>query len=166
VVLGRHSVAVVTPQRFEGQLLVDLIRTAGAQRSRLYADSEMALEQIMHQYHGVLIVALDAAPTDGLAWVRRLRRIRTCKSRTSPVFMLARSLTLSVAESCRHSGANAVIGMPVSNATLINTIKKVLARPRPFIEEAGYVGPCRRAGIVTVGIGARRRTDSSSPSVA
>jgi hypothetical protein len=33
----------------------------------------------------------------------------------------------------------------------------VLATPRPFIDAAGYVGPCRRAGIVTAGPAQRRR---------
>jgi CheY-like chemotaxis protein len=160
--LGLQSVAIVTPQRFEGQLLVDLVRNAGALRSRVIADSEVALAHVTHEQTNAIIVALDAAPIDGLAWVRQMRRERACRSRAAPVFLLARTLTLSVAEACRHAGANAVIGMPFSNAVLLNTIRKVLAQPRPFVEEAGYVGPCRRAGIVTAGMGARRQTDSSS----
>lgn len=160
--LDRQSVAIVTPQRFEGHLLLDLVRAAGALRSRLIADSEVALAHVTHEQINVLIVALDAAPIDGLTWVRQMRRERACRSRTAPVFLLARTLTQSVAEACRRAGANAVIGMPFSNAVLLSTIEKVLAKPRPFVEEAGYVGPCRRAGIVTAGKGARRRTDSSS----
>lgn len=143
--------------------MCDLLRTAGAARCRLFTDSQSALAHLAHERANVVIGALDAAPLEGLAWTRTLRRDRECRSRTAPIFLLARSLTASVAEACRRAGANAVIGMPVSNATLLNTIKRVHARPRPFIEEAGYVGPCRRAGIVTAGAGSRRRqTDASA----
>src|SRR5690349_22466935 len=59
--------------------------------------------------------------------------------------------------------SNAAIGMPVSNATMLTTIRKVIANPRPFVEEEGYIGPCRRAGIVSAGRGSgRRRTDTSA----
>lgn len=161
--IAHWSVAIVTPNRFEGQIIVDLLRAAGVARARLFTDSSDALTHVTHEKANVLIAALDAAPTDGLAWVRALRREPDCRSREAPVFLHARRLTASLAEECRHAGANAVTGMPMSNGTLLTTIKKVLARPRPFIEGAGYVGPCRRAGIVTAGAGSRRRrTDASA----
>ncbi|NJM35956.1 MAG: hypothetical protein HC850_16135 [Rhodomicrobium sp.] len=56
--------------------------------------------------------------------------------------------------------------MPISGGVIINTVKKVLARPRPFIDEAGYVGPCRRAGIVIAGVGSRRRRSDTSSNAA
>ena len=37
------------------------------------------------------------------------------------------------------------------------TINKVLAKPRPFVDSDVYVGPCRRAGIVSAGTGKYRR---------
>lgn len=71
--------------------------------------------------------------------------------RKAPVFVISSTLTLALAESFRHAGANAIIGKPISTAAQLNTMRKVLANPRPFIEGANYVGPCRRAGIVTAG---------------
>jgi hypothetical protein len=72
-----------------------------------------------------------------------------------------------MAEECRHAGANALIGKPLSAKVLTTTITKVLANPRPFIDAEGYVGPCRRAGIVTAGAPKKRRkVDSESQTAA
>jgi CheY-like chemotaxis protein len=154
----RWSVVIVTPNRFEGRLIVDALKGAGAMRVRAVPDSDVALEQVAHELTSAVIVDLDAIPRDGLTWVRTMRRDQQNRSRAAPVFLLARALTPTVAEACRHAGANAVIGLPVSTATLLNTITRVRAKPRPFVEADGYVGPCRRAGIVTAGAGSRRRT--------
>jgi DNA-binding response OmpR family regulator len=149
-------VAIVAMSKFDGGIVADLLRDLGA-RVHLFVDSEQALASLDRIGANIAIVAVDAKPISGEEWVRRLRRETVYSTRKSPVFMLAPKLTVAIAEMCRHAGANAVIGMPVSSAVLINTIKKVLAKPRPFIDAEGYVGPCRRAGIVTAGNGSRRR---------
>ncbi|NWG54965.1 MAG: hypothetical protein HXY28_14735 [Hydrogenophilaceae bacterium] len=151
------SVAIITPHRYDAQLIADLLRNANVPRPRIFADGEAALAYAAQTAVDVLITALDAKPNDGLAWVMALRRSRASRSRQAAVFLLTRTLTPSVAEACRRAGANAVIGLPVSGSTLMGTITKVLAKPRPFVEADGYVGPCRRAGIVTAGAGSRRR---------
>ncbi|MFN3465704.1 MAG: two-component system response regulator [Terricaulis sp.] len=155
-------VAVVTPNRFDGRIIVELLRDAGVISARLFTDSEAAFAKAACERTDVIIIAMEAAPMDGLAWVRALRRERDARSRKAPVFLLARNLTAPIAESCRRAGANAVIGMPVSNATVLNTIRKVLDKPRPFVEGEAYVGPCRRAGIVVAGAGSRRRRSDTA----
>ena len=141
----------------------DLLRTAGARRVCTFAESDEALHLLARDASGIVLVDLDAAPISGLEFVRALRSNRASRSRRALVFLLARKLTASLVEACRLSGANAAIGMPVSNATMLTTIRRVIANPRPFVEEEGYVGPCRRAGIVSAGRGSgRRRTDMSA----
>lgn len=148
--------ALVMSNRFEAQIMVDLLRNAGVPKISVLADLGYALVEAISCRANILIVAIDGA-SDSLEWVRELRRDTSHPSRKAPVFMISSALTLGLAERCRQAGANAIIGKPVSTATLLNTIKKVLAKPRPFVEGANYVGPCRRAGIVTAGAGARRR---------
>lgn len=163
MLLAQRSIAIVTANRFEAKLMSDVLRTAGAPRAITIADSNEALAALASDACNIVLIDLDAQPTSGLEFVRALRRNRTSRSRRALVFLLARKLTASVVEACRLSGANAVIGMPVSNATILTTIRKVIANPRPFVEEEGYIGPCRRAGIVSAGRGSgRRRSDSSA----
>lgn len=148
--------ALVMPNKFEAQILVDLLRNAGVPKISVLADLSYAIDEAIRCRANLLIVAVDGV-AESLEWVRELRRNTSHPARKAPVFMISSALTLALAERCRHAGANAIIGKPVSTATLLNTIKKVLAQPRPFVEGANYVGPCRRAGIVTAGAGARRR---------
>lgn len=147
--------ALVMTSKFEAQIMIDLLRNAGVPKISVLADPSYALDEAIRCRANILIVAADGA--ESLAWVRELRRSTSHPARKAPVFMISSALTLALAERCRQAGANAIIGKPVSTATLLNTIKKVLVKPRPFVEEANYVGPCRRAGIVTAGAGARRR---------
>lgn len=158
--ISQLNVAVVTANRFDGRIVIDLLRDAGAKHARLFTDSNLAFAKAAGERTDIIIIALDATPKDGLAWVRSLRWDRDARSRMTPVFLLARKLTAAIAEKCRRVGANAVIGMPVSSATVLNTIRKVLAKPRAFVEGESYVGPCRRAGIVTAGAGSRRQSDA------
>jgi CheY-like chemotaxis protein len=158
--LSQRTVAIVTANRFEAKLVGDVLHAAGAPRAVCIDKSDEALAVLASDACNIVLVDLDATPTPGLDFVRALRRNRSSRSRRALVFLLTRKLTASVVEACRLSGANAVIGMPVSNATLLTTIKRVIDNPRPFVEENGYVGPCRRAGIISAGKGSgRRRTD-------
>jgi two-component system, chemotaxis family, chemotaxis protein CheY len=155
--VGRWSVLVVTPDPSEGRIVTDVLSQAGANNALLFTDSERALVHLAREQANVLVTALDAEPITGVDWVRRLRRQRECRSHKAPVVLIARSLTPAIVESCRDAGANAVIGAPVQ-ATLISAIKRVIGRPRPFVDDADYVGPCRRRSIVTVGKLERRRS--------
>lgn len=160
-----EPVSVVIPNRYEANLVAEIFRNAATTRIRVHTDAEAGFAQLNDETSAVVVVAYEAVGFDGLAWVRVLRRMDKSRSRKAAIFVLSRALTASVAERCRHAGANAVIGMPLSSSVLLGTITKVFARPRPFVEADGYVGPRRRAGIVTAGKGAglaRRRSDPSS----
>lgn len=151
------TICIVEPNKFEAQIVADLLRFSGARRIRSVTDSAEALEMLRFYPATMIVMELDSTPIDGLAWVRRLRRDQDIACRKAPVFLTTKKMSRAVAEGCRIAGANALIGKPVSGAALMTVIKKVFANPRPFIEAENYVGPCRRAGIVTAGASVRRR---------
>lgn len=86
-------------------------------------------------------------PMDGAAWTRVYRRNQALPGRKQAIFITSGAFSL-MAEECRHVGANALIGKPISAKVLMATITR---RASEFIDAQGYVGPCRRAGIVTAG---------------
>lgn len=151
------TVCVIEPNKFEAQLMVDLLRNAGVDKYKMYTNSDDALEGLEAFSANIIIGAVEMTPTDGPAWTRLFRRNRQVINRQAPIFLTSRAFSRSVAEECRHAGANALIGKPISSKILLATITKVLASPREFIDAAGYVGPCRRAGIVTAGAPRKRR---------
>ncbi|MGE3143616.1 MAG: response regulator [Hyphomonadaceae bacterium] len=157
------TVALIEPNKFEAQIVLDLLRAAGVQKVRRFADSKEALAALELYAANIILMEMESAPLDGAEWTRLFRRDRRVANRKAPIFMLSRAVSRAMAETCRHAGVNAIIGKPISGAVLIATIKKVLGAPRAFIDADGYVGPCRRAGIVTAGLpGKRRRSDAAA----
>ena len=151
------TVCLIEPNKFEGQIILDLLRNAGVDRVKVFADAETAMDALSLYPANIVIASFEMSPCDGAAWTRAFRRSEKIADRKAAVFITSGAFSRSMAEECRHAGANALIGKPISGKVLLATINKVLANPRPFIDAAGYVGPCRRAGIVTAGAPKKRR---------
>ncbi len=158
------TVCVIEPNKFERQIIFDLLRQAGVERVRCMEDAEEALEMLEAYRANVVILPFEAPVEDGAAWTRKFRRSQEVANRKAAVFITSSAFSRTMAEQCRHAGANALIGKPLSAKVLLATINKVLTQPREFIDAPGYVGPCRRAGIVTAGEPKKRRAADTSKS--
>lgn len=156
------TVLVVEPNKYEGQIILDLLRNAGCDKVKVVMDQAQALDLLEVYNANVVIASFEMAPLDGAAWTRVYRRNKKLPGRKQAIFVTSGAFSLAMAEQCRHAGANALIGKPISAKVLLATINKVLTKPREFIDAEGYVGPCRRAGIVTAGAPkARRKADDA-----
>jgi CheY-like chemotaxis protein len=160
------AVCLVEPNKFEGQIILDLLRAAGVEKVRMFADQTVAMEALEVVNANIVVAAFEMTPLDGASWTRQFRRNHKLANRKAAIFITSGAFSRSMAEECRHAGANALIGKPVSGKVLMATINKVLATPRPFIDAEGYVGPCRRAGIVTAGAPRKRRKADASAQAA
>lgn len=154
------TVCVVEPNRFEAQIICDLLRHAGVEKRRVYHEADVAMAGLEIYDADIVILSYELGATDAAAWTRAFRRNKKLANRQASIFVTSAAFSRSMAEECRHAGANALIGKPMSGKVLMATITKVLKHPRPFIEGEAYVGPCRRAGIVTAGpVKKRRKAD-------
>lgn len=152
------TVCVIEPNKFEGQIIVDLLRNAGVDRVRILSNQDDAIDLLEVYNANVVIASYEMGPLDGAAWTKAYRRNKKLPGRKASIFITSGAFSRNMAEDCRHAGCNALIGKPLSGKVLLATINKVLTQPREFIDtEAGYVGPCRRAGIVTAGAPKSRR---------
>lgn len=151
-------VCVVEPNKFERQIIFDLLRNAGVEKIRCMEYADEALEMLEAYRANIVITAFELEEFgDAAAWTRKFRRNKDLANRKAAVFVTSAAFSRTMAEQCRHAGANALIGKPLSAKVLLATINKVLTQPREFIDAEGYVGPCRRAGIVTAGDPKKRR---------
>jgi len=150
-------VCLIEPNKFEGQIIVDILKNAGVDNIKVFTSQDDVLEVLARCNANVIIASYEMAPLDGAAWTKAFRRSRALPCRKSAIFITSNAFSRAMAEDCRHAGANALIGKPLSAKVLTATIKKVLTQPRGFIDAEGYVGPCRRAGIVTAGAPRKRR---------
>lgn len=152
------TVCVIEPNKFEGNIIVDLLRNAGVDKVRLVQNQDDALDLLEVYNANVVIASYEMAPLDGATWTKAYRRNKKLPGRKASIFITSGAFSRNMAEDCRHAGCNALIGKPLSGKVLLATINKVLTQPREFIDtETGYVGPCRRAGIVTAGAPRKRR---------
>lgn len=156
------TVCVIEPNKFEGQIILDLLRNAGVDRVKVCTEQDAANDLLEVYNANVVIASFEMGPLDGAAWTRAYRRNKRLPGRKQAIFITSGAFSLSMAEECRHAGANALIGKPISAKVLLATITKVLGKPREFIDAEGYVGPCRRAGIVTAGAPKKRRKADDS----
>jgi CheY-like chemotaxis protein len=159
------NVCLIEPNKFEGQIILDLLRHAGVERPKSFTDADAALDALTLYNANIIIASYEMAPLDGASFTRAFRRNEKLANRRAAIFVTSAAFSRSMAEECRHAGANALIGKPISGKVLTATINKVLSNPRTFIDSQAYVGPCRRAGIVTAGPSKKRRqADESLPS--
>jgi CheY-like chemotaxis protein len=159
------SVCLIEPNKFEGQIILDLLRHAGVERPKSFTDADAALDALTLYNANIIIASYEMSPLDGASFTRAFRRNEKLANRRAAIFVTSAAFSRSMAEECRHAGANALIGKPISGKVLTATINKVLGHPRTFIDSQVYVGPCRRAGIVTAGPSRKRRqADESLPS--
>jgi CheY-like chemotaxis protein len=155
--VSEWSVCLIEPNKYAANIIVDLLRNAGVTKLAHFTDADEAMAALELKCVNVVIAAVELAPVSGVEWTRVFRRNQKLPCRKAAIFLTSGAFSRAIAEECRHAGANALIGKPISGKTLIATITKVLDQPREFIDAKGYVGPCRRAGIVTAGPSTRRR---------
>lgn len=151
------TVCVLEPNKFERQIIQDLLKNAGVDKVRACDNAADAVDLLEVYNANVVIASFELGAEDGAAWTKAFRRNRKLANRKAAVFITSAAFSRTMAEQCRHAGANALIGKPLSAKVLTATINKVLTQPREFIDAEGYVGPCRRAGIVTAGAPKKRR---------
>lgn len=156
------TVCLIEPNKFEGQIIIDLLRNAGVDKVKVVADQDAAMDLLEVYNANVVIASYEMGPLDGVAWTRAYRRNKKLPGRKASIFITSGAFSRNMAEDCRHAGCNALIGKPLSGKVLLATINKVLTQPREFIDAEGYVGPCRRAGIVTAGAPRKRRKADDS----
>jgi CheY-like chemotaxis protein len=160
------AVCLIEPNKFERQIIVDILKNAGVETIKAFASQEDAMTVLARINANVIIASYEMTPLDGGSWTKAFRRTRALPSRKSAIFITSSAFSRAMAEDCRHAGANALIGKPLSAKVLTATINKVLTQPREFIDAEGYVGPCRRAGIVTAGAPRKRRKVDASAEAA
>ena len=151
------AVCLIEPNKFERKIIIDLLRNAGVEKIKEVATGDEAMDLLEVFAANIVITSFELGADNGATWTRVFRRNHKLANRRAAVFATSSAFSRAMAEECRHAGCNALIGKPISGKVLTATINKVLSQPRPFIDAPGYVGPCRRAGIVTAGAPSKRR---------
>ena len=91
-------VCLIEPSKFETQIMVDVLRAAGVDKIKTFADSNAAAAGLELYQANVVIMAVESAPVDGVAWTKAFRRNNRAKNRQAAVFLTSSEFSRTLAE--------------------------------------------------------------------
>lgn len=157
-----HAIALVDPSAYRAELVSDMLSQLHDQRPVHFRDADAALASLAEHPPRLVVAGSGEEADEVLEFTRRLRRLKAEPLRRVPVLLLA-PLDCSIRweRSARDAGAHFCLAADFGPETLLAAAHRALHDKRPFIDSAGYVGPCRRVADGDAFRGRRQRQDDS-----
>lgn len=139
------SVLAVDAANFSRGLIADILRNLDVTDISGARDGTSAYNFLLERPIDVVIVSWEENDAlDGLGFVRELRRLNNEALRRLPVIFVTSGLTRQMVIRGRDAGVDEFLARPISPVAMQQRLQMVIETPRPFVDCAVYVGPCRR----------------------
>jgi CheY-like chemotaxis protein len=139
------SVLVLDPNSFSRGLISEILRNLNVTSITPARDADTAMPYLAERPIDVVLVSWEEAdPLNGLAFIRRVRQLEDNRQRQTPIILVTAGLTRQLVLAGRDAGADEFLAKPISPAALQQRLQMVIETPRPFIDCAVFLGPCRR----------------------
>jgi DNA-binding response OmpR family regulator len=160
--LSSASVLVFERNPDIARVPTQLLRGFGARKVREVFKFDEACDYAREETIDLILADPEAAKGRAMEFLRWLRRAEETPNRFAPIILVAAQTPDSLIKVLRDAGANFIVAKPYSPATLLNRVNWISKDKRPFVEAAGYVGPCRRTspGGLPLGRRGRRAADA------
>ena len=138
-------------------LVADVLRSLGYY-SIFHARDGKELLELTVEYEPRIVIATSRLPgMSGLEFTRLIRAGYKNVSRLLSIIVMTDTPTRAFLDAAQASGVDEMLVRPFTAQAMQVRIKAVMERPRPFIDSAVYVGPCRRRRMVEDYVGPMRR---------
>ncbi len=164
--LGDLSFLVADSNPYSCSIAHSILRGFGANRVIEVRTTREAVVVLTEQKIDMLICDAKLPPDGGLSFVRSIRRDPQSPCRTLPVLVLSGDTRISLIKEARDSGANMLVGKPMSPSSFYDRLAWVVFNPRKFVETNKYFGPDRRFRIEGLPDGVGHRSEDQEVSVA
>lgn len=154
------TVLIVDSQPAILELIKDVLKMFGVQRTLAYVDGKAGLKAFATHSPDILIVDWDLSNLDGLAFTKAIRE--SASPYTPIIFMTAFSSAKRVV-AARDSGITEFLRKPFTAEALYKRIEEIIERPRPFVRAPEFFGPDRRRRPKKDFSGADRRSGRPAP---
>lgn len=134
-----------------------LLDTFGAETVEEAANGLDALARMKTHPADIVITDCEMPDLNGVDFVKRLRSQVVGPAATAPVIMLTAHAKRPFVVAARDAGVTEFCAKPVTALALWKRIVAVMDKPRPFVKDGGYLGPCRRRNIGLLGPSKDRR---------
>lgn len=152
------SVLVIEANKYGLNLLNEIFRTLDVRNVHGARDLAEGKAHLAEQPVDVIVLSWEPTdPYDGLAFVKELRRANDAYIRRLPVILVTSALTRETVLAGRDAGVDEFVSKPIAPAALQQRLQMVVETPRPFVDHAVYIGPCRRRKNPADYHGAKRR---------
>lgn len=138
-------------------LVADVLRSLGYY-SIIHASDGKELLELTIEYEPRIVITTSRLPElSGLEFTRLIRAGHKNISRLLSIIVMTDTPTKVFLDAAQASGVDEMLVRPFTAHALHVRIRAVIDRPRPFIDSAVYVGPCRRRRMLTDYAGPMRR---------
>lgn len=121
-----------------------LLRNFGIKNADEAQDAAEAFEKLKRTGFDLVIVDYLMKPLDGVDFIRLVRTAKDSTNPTVPIIMLTAFAEERRVREARDAGVTEFLCKPVTAADLYQKLASIVQRPRPFVRDGSYVGPCRR----------------------
>ncbi len=142
--LSSMSILVVDDQPFFRVLLTEILRNLGVRSVSVAVDGEDGLFAFDSVRPDILITDWMMPKIDGIELTRRVRALKSDSLKITPIILVTANNRKSQIEFARNSGVDEFILKPVSVKSVCDRLREVIEKPRYFVDDPGYSGPCRR----------------------
>jgi DNA-binding response OmpR family regulator len=138
-------------------LVADVLRSLGFY-SIIHARNGKELLELTMEYEPRIVITTSRLPElSGLEFTRLVRAGHKNISRLLSIIVMTDTPTKAFLDAAQSSGVDEMLVRPFTAQAMQVRIKAVLENPRPFIDSAVYVGPCRRRRMIVDYAGPLRR---------
>lgn len=157
--MSRRRIVVADASRHARGMICDVLRNGGFTDMLQAANSEELLQLVEQSRPGIVVMPAAFPELSGLAFTRRIRNGYNFVPREMSIILTTNAPTKSFLEGTREIGVDEVVVLPFTAQSLLTRIRSVIERPRPFVDCAVYVGPCRRRRMLQDYRGPKRRIE-------
>lgn len=166
IAASKHRILVADPARHARGLMCDVLGNAGYRELIQAANQEELLMQLELSRPAIVVMPASFPDLSGLAFTKRVRTGYNFVPRETSIILTTDAPTKSFLDATREVGVDEIVVLPYTAQSLIVRIRSVIERPRPFVDCAVYVGPCRRRRMLQDYQGPKRRAADPSTSAA
>lgn len=138
------SVLVVDDNQHMRAIIKELLKALGPVVIREAADPVEAFEVLSSVPIDLVLTDLSMPMIDGVEFTRMIRTGADSPNRFLPIVMITGHTERSRIMAARDAGVNEILVKPVTARALVERLKVVIEKPRPFVTCAAYFGPDRR----------------------
>ncbi len=125
-------------------ILKVLLRAFGVRQIEECYDSTKACDAFQAARPDIVTLSSNLSSVPSLELVRRFRDFENSPDPFVPIILVNTQTDGARLKRASDAGVNEIVRKPVGASDLYGAIDAIIHHPRPFINVAGYFGPCRR----------------------